>query len=115
MTEEKCFSFGGHHFLPVGKLKRDDDSFSRISRHCRSDFSLGLSTYEWKKNEYSYDGFYGASLDKECDLFLCLETGQVYIPAANELFMYTERKRVLSIQAKYRGVRERFRIGLLGG
>lgn len=65
-----------------------------------------MSTYKWKKRTYSYDGFYAASPVKDCDLFLCLENGQVYLPAANELFIFTEPQRVGSIRKAYDGWRQ---------
>ena len=44
------------------------------------------------KADYSYDDFYAASTDKECDIFRCMETGRLYVPSANELFEYKESR-----------------------
>ncbi len=57
-----------------------------------SDFSLGISAYNWKKNDavYSIDTFYAASGGSIADIFKCLENGKLYVPGENELFRYNE-------------------------
>ena len=86
----KTFEYGGYHFTPERKFRGREGDFHAAMRRASTDFSLGLSTYEWRKAEYSYEGFYAAASDKECDLFRCLETGRLYFPGANELFAYNE-------------------------
>ena len=44
---------------------------------------------EYKEYKESYEDFYKASTAKYCDLFLCLENGNLYIPDKKELFRYT--------------------------
>jgi hypothetical protein len=58
-----------------------------------SDRSIGISTYEWGKTEYSHSKFYVAFGNSEADVFKCLENGELYIPAENELFRYNEPPR----------------------
>ena len=83
---EKEFKYNGYTFRPLGKTGL---SFSQLSKRISRDKDLGMSTYEWSKGEkYNYDKFYEASGDSQSDLFLCLENGNVYIPANNELFLF---------------------------
>lgn len=65
-----------------------NEGFSSITRRCESDHRLGLSTYSWGKHPYSWEDFYTASGDREDDLFYCQETGRLYIPCQNELFIF---------------------------
>ena len=90
LSQDKTFEYGGVHFIPERQFRKDEGDFHTISRRAFSDHSLGLSIYEWQKAEYSYEGFYAASSDKECDLFRCVETGHLYYPGENELFGYHE-------------------------
>jgi len=91
-VQTKTFEYGGYHFTPERKIGRNAGDFDAIMRRTRSDFSLGLSTYDWRKADYSYEGFYAASTDKNCDLFRCVENGRLYMPALNELFEYQEQR-----------------------
>jgi len=91
-VQTKTFEYGGYHFTPERKIGRNAGDFHAIMRRARSDFSLGLSTYDWRKADYSYEGFYAASTDKDCDLFRCVENGRLYMPALNELFAYQEQR-----------------------
>ena len=84
--------YGGNHFTPVRQFRKSEGDFHDITRRQFSDRTLGLSTYEWQKNPYSYADFYAASTDKECDIFRCEETGLLYVPGENELFGYNEPK-----------------------
>jgi hypothetical protein len=88
--QPRTFEYGGYHFTPERKLRGREKDFDTAMRRASTDFGLGLSTYEWRKAEYSYEGFYAASTDKNCDLFRCVETGRLYMPALNELFTYRE-------------------------
>ena len=83
------FEYGGCHFTPVRQFTKGEGDFFAISKRIETDRKLGLCTYkEWQKFPYSYDGFYAASTDKTCDIFLCEETGRLYVPGRNELFIY---------------------------
>lgn len=88
MKQNDSFCYLGYHFIPVRTLTGRDADFYEISKHLVSDRDLGLSTYAWKKRGYSYQSFYAASPAKDCDLFRCVETGRLYLPAENELFLY---------------------------
>ena len=80
--EGKVYEYKGKHFVPVKKLEKGD------AINLWSDKELGLSKYEWKKEEYSYEEFYKAMENSEADIFLCKENGILYIPGENELFGY---------------------------
>jgi len=90
-NESGIFEYGGSHFTPVRQFRRGEGDFHDVMRRVYTDRTVGLSTYDWQKAEYSYEGFYAASTDKQCDIFRCEETGRLYIPGANELFGYNER------------------------
>ena len=92
------FEYGGYHFTPVRQFRKREvnkhlESDSRpekmdaqyAMRNMRSDRTVELP-------KYSYDDFYTASTDKNCDIFKCEETGRLYVPGANELFGYKEPK-----------------------
>ena len=91
MTAGKTFEYGGFHFTPVRQFARNEGDFFAISRRLESAPQLGLCTYQDRqKAPYGYDGFYAASTDKDCDIFRCEETGRLYVPGQNELFIYHE-------------------------
>ena len=87
------FEYGGYHFVPERQLMAHENSFQAVSHRLRTDRELGFCrkgyAYESKFN-YSYDEFYMASTDKECDLFRCVENGKLYIPCQNDLQEYME-------------------------
>ena len=89
-NENGSFEYGGCHFTPVRQFRKGEGDFHDVMRRVYTDRTVGLSTYDWQKSEYSYDAFYAASTDKNCDIFRCEETGRLYIPGANELFGYKE-------------------------
>jgi len=83
------FVYNSYHFEAVGKIPGDSD-IMEIMRSClASDVELGFSAYKWKKHDYSNKEFYEASGNSDADIFRCLETGRLYIPGENELFLYT--------------------------
>ena len=97
------FENGGYHFAPYrtfykGEIDKRLENDSRTwkmdahyqMRNMKSDRTMGLTKREWKKADYSYDGFYAASGGSGCDIFRCLENGKLYVPCANELFQYIE-------------------------
>ena len=43
------------------------------------------------KFAYSHSGFYKASMVKDCDIFRCVEDGQLYVPSGDGLRHYNER------------------------
>ena len=91
MKHEKTFAYGGYHFTHIRQFRKDEGDFFAISRRLESDMALGFSTYpERQKFQYDYEAFYKAATDKDCDLFRCEETGKIYMPGKNELFLYHE-------------------------
>jgi len=87
---KSSFEYGGYHFTPIRQFRKNEGDFFKINSRQYSDFGLGFSTYDWQKVKYSYDDFYTASTDKNCDIFRCEETGKLYVPGLNELFGYNE-------------------------
>lgn len=88
------FEYGGYHFIPERQLSAQENDFHAISVRLKIDRELGLcrSNYEYtSKADYSYEAFYAASPDKDCDLFRCVENGKLYIPCNNDLQEYMER------------------------
>lgn len=89
MREGQSFEYGGYHFTPLRRFRRNEGDFFAISRHLETDPQLGICTYkECQKIPYDYEGFYEASTDKSCDIFRCDENGRMYVPGRNELFIY---------------------------
>jgi hypothetical protein len=105
MRDKEIFEYGGHHFKPVRQF-RDGEIVNPLAndsrpwkqdaqyamRNMMSDFSLGISSYDWNKTDaaYSTDAFYAASGDCTADIFKCIENGKLYVPGENELFRYNE-------------------------
>ena len=105
IKEPGVFEYGSYHFKPYrqfrkGEVTRRLEGDSRpwktdaayAMRNMSSDFGLGLSTYDWKKDgtDYSHKGFYAASENSDADIFMCIENGKLYVPHENELFQYKE-------------------------
>lgn len=105
LIPDNAFQYGGYHFTPYrtfyeGETDKQLESDSRpwkkdaayAMRNMKSDFTLGLSKYDWKKagTDYSHEGFYAASGNVKADIFKCIENGRLYVPCENELFQYTE-------------------------
>jgi len=101
IKEPGVFEYGGYHFKPdrqfhkgevTRRLKGDSRPWKTDAAYAMqnmsSDFGLGLSKYDWKKAEYSYEGFYTASGNSEANIFKCVENGRYYVPHENELFQY---------------------------
>jgi len=102
---DNAFEYGGYHFTPYrkfrkGEIDRPAPNDSRpwkndaqyAMRNMRTDFELGLFKGDrpHKRQDYSYDCFYAASGNSDCDIFRCMETGRLYVPGENELFGYKE-------------------------
>jgi hypothetical protein len=94
--QEQTFEYGGYHFTPYRKFRgKSEKDFFAVSQKLRTDWELGLFSDKNRKGyraDYSYDDFYAASTDKECDIFRCVETGRLYVPGANELFGFTQSR-----------------------
>lgn len=109
------FEYGGRHFTPVRKFRKGeiDKPLAGDSRPWKTDEQYAMrnmrTDHAMKTPDYSYEGFYAVSTDKNCDIFRCEDNGKLYVPAQNELFEYTkpersrqagERKSVLEALAK---------------
>ena len=91
---DKSFKYGGHNFIPLRQLnKSESENIKLVMSKLRSDIDLGFFADKSlsRKNQkfsYSYDAFYDAATNKDCDIFKCVENGKLYIPCENELFEY---------------------------
>lgn len=93
--QKKIFEYGGCHFVPERQFTKQENNFFKITRRLRRDTELGFFSADncgsnSQKYPYSYDGFYAASTDKECDIFRCVENGRLYVPCQNELQQYMD-------------------------
>lgn len=95
---KKTFEYGGYHFTPVRQFRKNE-----VSKQLEGDSRPGKMDAQYAMRNmhtdravdlpgYSYDDFYAASSDKNCDIFRCEETERLYVPGANELFGYKEPK-----------------------
>lgn len=93
-----AFEYGGYHFTPVRQFRRNEVNkrLEGDSRPWKTDMQYAMRNMRSDRGveipKYSYDDFYAASSDKNCDIFRCEETGRLYVPGANELFGYKEPK-----------------------
>lgn len=100
---DDAFEYAGYHFTPyrafnkgeIDKpLSNDSRSWKKdmnyAMRNMRSDMEMGISTYDWRKADYSNKEFNAASGESKCDIFRCVENGNLYVPGENELFWYHE-------------------------
>ena len=92
---KKPFEYVGYHFISERVLTKEENDLYKISNRQCIDKELGFCkpgySYE-SKYPYSYESFYEASSDKNCDLFRCFENGRLYIPCQNDLQIYMEEK-----------------------
>jgi hypothetical protein len=89
----EVFEYGGYHFAPHRKFRgKSESDFHSASQKLRTDWELGMFSDRNRggyRTDYSYDDFYAASTDKDCDIFRCIENGRLYVPCANELFRFS--------------------------
>lgn len=91
VTAATPFIYCGYHFQPLLQIDERKVDANKLMRQVSSDTALGMSTYDWRRFPYSYNGFYAAACTvgaRHMDLFRCVENGLVYIPGENELFLY---------------------------
>lgn len=87
------FFYGGYHFVPVRCFEKHEGDFFVLTKRLEMDPELGLSAYkERQKYPYHHEDFYAASTHKNCDIFLCVENGRLYVPGTRELFIYHSPK-----------------------
>lgn len=87
LTEDSInarFSYQGREYYPFGRLDKDM-GLKEISSH------LWVQRGETQET-WDYDAFYQASRGSKMDLFLCEQTGRLYLPGENELFVWMEGK-----------------------
>lgn len=94
----ETFEYDGWHFTPVRQFRKGEIErhLAGDSRPWKTDARYAMRNMWTDRSvdlpKYSYDAFYAASTDKDCDIFRCEETGRLYVPGANELFGYHEPK-----------------------
>lgn len=84
----KTFEYGGKRFCPFRRLTSEESSVYYAMRHSARDDGLGMLNKEYPNSKYPYNHseFYEKSGVKNCDLFVCLDNGKLYLPCDNELF-----------------------------
>ena len=93
MSKDMTFFYGGYHFVPVRCFEKHEGDFFVLTKRLEMDPELGLSAYkERQKYPYHHEDFYAASTHKNCDIFLCVENGRLYVPGTRELFIYHSPK-----------------------
>lgn len=85
MSSQKVFHYGGLHYIPYRVLSGKETKSDFAIRHCRAD------TFQ-NERSYDYSDFYANSTEQECDLFLCVENGKLYLPGENYLFLWDGEK-----------------------
>ncbi len=88
---ENLFEYCGFRFIPYRRLTENEKSFNYAMRNLASDMELGIMNYDRPEAKHPYDHaeIYKLSKEKDCDLFLCLDNGKLYIPCENELMRWT--------------------------
>lgn len=91
VENKRVFLYGNHRFCPYRGLQAFEMAMAYITRNSRSDPALGIAAgdYPYTKEAYTPDDFYKAANAEKCDLFVCLDNGRLYLPAENELFLWT--------------------------
>lgn len=74
------FSFGEYSFCPYRRLREAESTVEYILSHSSNSGNISAP--------YTHNDFYRKASDDMCDLFVCVETGRLYIPAENELFVW---------------------------
>jgi hypothetical protein len=82
LKEQGVFAFGDSHFKPYRSFEKRDGDFQKQMSNAASDFSMGISTYDWGKTEYTHEKFYAASGDSQADIFKYIENGKLHVPCA---------------------------------
>lgn len=81
MSSQKVFRHGDLHYIPYRCLNKQELKGDFAIRHCQTDAFQN-------ERSYNYEDFYAGSTEQECDLFLCVENGKLYLPGENYLFLW---------------------------
>lgn len=84
------FEYGGLHFIPEQRFEPQDQyhrciPLSRMGQAADANLFPG-------EFDYSHDGFYEAATVKDCDIFRCVEDGQLYVPCGDGLRCYNDER-----------------------
>ena len=83
------FEYGGLRFIPERRFEPQGQYHRRIPLSpLVQDADANLVP---SKFACSHSGFYKASMVKDCDIFRCVEDGQLYAPCGDGLRYYNER------------------------
>ncbi len=76
------FKYMGNTFYPVGQIS-PKMSLKKASLYLRSTDLIDIA-------QWNYSDFYNAATRKcdTCDVFICEETGKLYIPCENDLMIW---------------------------
>lgn len=75
------FEYQGFHFKPHKALTSKD--YAELYKHLKRQ-------KDFDKMQFSYKDFYNVTFDKECDIFLCLESKKLYLATDNGLMLYSK-------------------------
>lgn len=89
------FNYNGFTFEPIRQFNKKEnamDFWTFTSRFLKSDLDNKKHFSKYEGGNYEYSAFYkcaNASGAEEIDIFKCKENGKLYVPGANELFIFT--------------------------
>ncbi len=87
LAKQGIFEYQGYHFEPVGKFSPETSFRGNDDEWLVGNNELCLKNYDGL-GRYSYNDFCNATSHKNVDVFMCMETGDVYTPGEHELFEY---------------------------
>lgn len=94
---KKVFIYGGHKFIPLRTMSREDIQSMPKSLIAKADLRLWdeeyslLPDYGEPDYVYDYDNFYKAAHSR-CDIFKCIDDKSLYIPGEHELFRFVREE-----------------------
>jgi hypothetical protein len=93
---ENAFEYGGYHFIPYRKFEKGEieKPLEGDTRPWKNDAKYAMRNMSADDNlrilHFSHDDFYAVSKGSKCDIFQCVETGNLYVPTQYKLFLYDE-------------------------
>lgn len=91
--DTKTFTYGGFTFEPKGQfkdygIKKGKNEMRNI---CRALHYYNAGCVADGDEKFNYEEFYKASGDSKDDVFLCKETGELYVPCAAVLCIFDQQ------------------------
>ena len=103
IMETKTFNYGGFTFEPKGQFKdygikpgkNELRNICRALHYCNSGFVADGD------KKFNYEDFYKAAGDSKDDVFLCKETGELYVPCAAVLCIFDRDSTDVEVGRRY--------------